>query len=63
MSVRLCLGQLESFRNYQNFTDYIPENFTAIHRFYESDFLIPLSIAFWIPNILGFRLIFLRKIA
>ena len=40
-----------------------PKNFTAIHRFYESDFLIPLSIAFWIPKILGFPLIFLRKIA
>ena len=56
ISVRPCLGQLESFRNYQGFTDYFPENFTAIHRFYESEiFLIPpLPIAFWIPKILGF---------
>ena len=52
-------GQLEPFRNY---TDYFPENFASIHRFYESDFLIPLSIAFWIPKILGFPLIFLREI-
>ena len=59
ISVRPCLGQLEPFRNY---TDYFPENFASIHRFYESDFLIPLSIAFWIPKILGFPLIFLQEI-
>ena len=52
----ICSAILESFRNYQSFTDYFPENFTAIHRFYESEiFLIPpLPIAFWIPKIVGF---------
>ena len=54
--IYICSAILESFRNYQSFTDYFPENFTAIHRFYESEiFLIPpLPIAFWIPKILGF---------
>ena len=52
----ICSASLESFRNYQSFTDYFPENFTAIHRFYESEFFLipPLPIAFWIPKIVGF---------
>ena len=51
----VILGQLASFRNYQGFSRWYL-------KFYESEiFLIPFSIAFSNPKILGF--LFLRKMA
>ena len=52
----VILGELECFRNY----NYFPENFRCNLAHYEKEnCLIPLSIAFLNPKIIGF--LFLRK--
>ena len=57
----VVLGQFESFRNYKGFSIIFPKILDAILSFMNVRiFLIPLSIAFLNPKILGF--LSLRKI-
>ena len=58
----VILGDLEAFRNYKGFSVIFPKILDAIERFTEVRiFLIPLSITFLNPKLLGF--LFLRKLA
>ena len=58
----VILGDLEAFRNYKGFSVIFPKILDAIERFTEVRiFLIPLSITFLNPKLLGFLL--LRKLA
>ena len=53
-------GDFESFRNFKGFSIIFPKTVDAIHRFTNVRiFLIPISITFLNPEILGF--LFLRK--
>ena len=58
----VILGKLEAFRNYKGFSVIFPKILDAVERFTKVRiFLIPLSITFLNPKILGF--LFLRKLA
>ena len=58
----VILGELEAFRNYKGFNVIYPKILDAVERFTKVRiFLIPLSITFLNPKILGF--LFLRKLA
>ena len=53
----IILGELESFRNYEGFSIFFPENVRCNLTYHEGEnliFLIPLSITFLNPRILGF---------
>ena len=51
----VILGELESFRNYKGFSIIFPKILDAIKRITKKKFfLIPLSITFLNPKILGF---------
>ena len=58
----VILGELEYLQNYEGFSVIFPKILDAIERFTNVRiFLIPLSITFLNPKILGF--LFLRKLA
>ena len=58
----VILGELEAFRNYKGFNVIYPKILDAVERFTKVRiFVIPLSITFLNPKILGF--LFLRKLA
>ena len=58
----VTLGELEAFPNYKGYSIIFPKTLDAIERFTKVRiFLVPLSITFLNPKILGF--LFLRKLA
>ena len=59
----VILGELEAFRIYNVFSDIFPKILHAVEQRFTKVriFLIPLSITFLNPKILGF--VFLRKLA